>query len=40
MGLTLKKKNLKNLPNVPKDFVFDLRCKFKETEKLEFYGIV
>ena len=24
MGFTLKKENLKNLPNVPKDFVFDL----------------
>ena len=24
MGLTLKKENLKNLPNAPKDFVFDL----------------
>ena len=24
MSLTLKKENLKNLPNAPKDFVFDL----------------
>ena len=24
MGLTLKKENLKNLPNAPKDFAFDL----------------
>ena len=24
MGLTLKKENLKNLPNAPKEFVFDL----------------
>ena len=24
MGLTLKKENLKNLPNAPKDFVFDM----------------
>ena len=24
MGLTHKKENLKNLPNAPKDFVFDL----------------
>ena len=40
MGLTLRQKNLKNLPNVPKDFVFDLCCKFQEIEPLDFYGVV
>ena len=34
MDLTLKKENLKNLPNVPTDFVFDL-SKLSLIEGLE-----